>query len=95
MRNRTHRIADDLEAALPSPSEPDPDLLTDIAMAIDGAHIRAAYGFQSRHIDVTVGKIEVAGNRRGALLLHRRVRSRLWRRCAKRFGNKDGGLAEP
>ena len=30
-------------------------------MAIDGAHIRAAHGYQSRHIDVTVGKIEVAG----------------------------------
>jgi hypothetical protein len=28
-------------------------------MAIDGAHIRAAHGYQSRHIDVTVGKIEV------------------------------------
>jgi hypothetical protein len=55
------RIADDLEAAVPSPSEPDPDLATDIAMAIDGAHIRAAHGYQARHIDVTVGKIEVAG----------------------------------
>jgi hypothetical protein len=61
MRNRTHRIADDLEAAVPSPSEPDPDLATDIAMAIDGAHIRAAHGYQARHIDVIVGKIEVAG----------------------------------
>jgi hypothetical protein len=31
-------------------------------MAIDGAHIRAAHGYQSRHIDFTVGsKIEVAG----------------------------------
>jgi hypothetical protein len=30
-------------------------------MAIDGAHIRAAHGYQARHIDVTVGKIEVAG----------------------------------
>ena len=36
---------------------------------IDGAHIRAAHGYQSRHIDVTVGKIEVAGkpSRRFAL----------------------------
>ena len=32
-------------------------------MAIDGAHIRAAHGYQSRHIDVTVGKIEVAGRK--------------------------------
>jgi hypothetical protein len=59
MRNRTHRIADDLEAAVHSPSEP--DVATDITMAIDGAHIRAAHGYQARHIDVTVGKIEVAG----------------------------------
>ena len=28
---------------------------------IDGAHIRAAHGYQSRYVDVTVGKIEVAG----------------------------------
>jgi hypothetical protein len=61
MRNRTHRVADDLEVAVTSPSEPDSDLATDITMAIDGAHIRAAHGYQARHIDVTVGKIEVAG----------------------------------
>ncbi len=30
-------------------------------VVIDGAHIRAAHGYQSRHIDVIVGKIEVAG----------------------------------
>jgi hypothetical protein len=30
-------------------------------MVIDGAHIRSAHGYQSRHIDLTVGKIEVAG----------------------------------
>jgi Methylaspartate ammonia-lyase N-terminus len=28
---------------------------------IDAAHIRAAHGHQSRHLDVTVGKIEVTG----------------------------------
>jgi hypothetical protein len=40
-------------------------------MAIDGAHIRAAHAYQSRHIDVTVGTIEVAGKppRRFALAL--------------------------
>jgi hypothetical protein len=30
---------------------------------IDGAHIRAVPGHQSRHLDVTVGKIEVAGRK--------------------------------
>jgi hypothetical protein len=61
MRNRTHRVAADLEAAVSPTSEPDPDLSTEIMMVIDGAHIRAAHGYQSRHIDVTLGKIEVAG----------------------------------
>jgi hypothetical protein len=28
---------------------------------IDGAHVRAAHGYQLRHVDVTVGKIEVTG----------------------------------
>lgn len=27
---------------------------------IDGAHVKAAHGYQPRHVDVTVGKIEVA-----------------------------------
>jgi len=30
---------------------------------IDGAHIRAVPGHQSRHLDVTVGKVEVAGRK--------------------------------
>ena len=30
---------------------------------IDGAHIRAAPGYQSRHLDVTVGKVEVTDRR--------------------------------
>jgi hypothetical protein len=71
MRNRTHRVAADLERrdiALPEP-EPEIDPDTEIVVLIDGAHIRAADGYQSRHIDVTVGKIEVAGkpSRRFAL----------------------------
>ena len=42
-------------------SEIDP--APEMVVLIDGAHIRAAYGYQSRHIDVTVGKVEVAGKR--------------------------------
>ncbi len=63
MRDRTHRVAAGLEsaAAVSPKSEPDFDLSTEIMMVIDGAHIRAAQGYQSRHIDVTVGKIELAG----------------------------------
>jgi hypothetical protein len=95
MRNRTHRVAADLEAAVSPTSEPDPDLSTEIMMVIDGAHIRAAHGYQSRYIDVTVGKIEIAGRPPRRFALAPRVRSRLWRRCAKRFAKKDGGPAEP
>jgi hypothetical protein len=40
IRNRTHRVAADLEAAVSPTSEPDPDLSTEIMMVIDGAHIR-------------------------------------------------------
>lgn len=63
MRNRTHLIAADLEAAAAPELGPIPEPPTEITMAIDGAHIRAAHGYQSRHIDVTVGKIEVAGRK--------------------------------
>ena len=62
LRNRTHRVAANLESAataLPKP-EPDTDPSAEMTVFIDGAHIRAAPGYQSRHIDVTVGKIEVA-----------------------------------
>jgi hypothetical protein len=63
MRNRTHRVAADLESAVTALAKPNPDRdpSTEIMMVIDGAHIRAAHGYQARHIDVTVGKIEVAG----------------------------------
>jgi hypothetical protein len=63
MRNRTHRVAAGLEraaSALPKPA-PKIDPPAEMMVLIDGAHIRAAHGYQSRHIDVTVGKIEVAG----------------------------------
>src|ERR1700678_1425025 len=63
MRNRTHRVAADLERRAIAPPEPKAEIdpAGDMVVLIDGAHIRAAHGYQSRHIDVTVGKIEVAG----------------------------------
>ncbi len=63
MRNRTHRVAADLERAVTVSAKPDPDRdpSTEITMVIDGAHIPAAHGYQSRHLDVTLGKNEVAG----------------------------------
>ena len=63
LHNRTHRAAADLEAAAPPELEPAPDRPTEMLMAIDGAHSRAAHGYQLRHIDVTVGRIEVAGRK--------------------------------
>ncbi len=63
IRNRTHRVAADMEApsnaggAVPSVSS------KETVVMIDGAHIRAVPAHQSRHLDVTVGKVEVAGRK--------------------------------
>jgi hypothetical protein len=63
MRHRRHRVAADLEPmAIAQPKdEPETDPTAEMMVLIDGAHIRAAHGYQSRHVDVTVGKIEVTG----------------------------------
>jgi hypothetical protein len=47
MRNRTRRVAADLESAATASPKPEPDLdsSTEIMMVIDGAHIRAAHGY--------------------------------------------------
>ena len=44
----------------PAP-EPEAWLGAKIMVLIDGTHVRAAHGYQSRHLDVSVGKIEVDG----------------------------------
>ncbi len=63
IRNRTHRVAAEIEAS--STADPaDPSLSRkETVVMIDGAHIRAVPGHQSRHLDVTVGKVEVAGRK--------------------------------
>ena len=61
IRNRTHRVAADLEESSAAPADPSPSKET--VVMIDGAHIRAVPGHQSRHLDVTVGKVEVAGRK--------------------------------
>ena len=61
IRNRTHRMAEQIEATAPEAPKQAPALADEMVVMIDGAHIRAAHGYQSRHLDVTVGKIEVAG----------------------------------
>jgi len=64
MRNRTYRAAADLEAAASPAFEPAQERPTEITMVIDGAHIRAAHGYQSRDVDVTVGKIDATPTNR-------------------------------
>jgi hypothetical protein len=50
-----------LTARTPEAPKKTPALADEIVVMIDGAHIRATHGYQSRHVDVTVGKVEVAG----------------------------------
>ena len=84
VRNRLHRVAGDLHteearaAAETAASDPG------IVVAIEGAHIRAAPGYQTRHLDVTVGKVEAAGRlpRRFALAPSETERPLVPRRAA-------------
>lgn len=63
IRNRTHRVAAEIEASSAAdPADPSPSSKETVVM-IDGAHIRAVPGYQSRHLDVTVGKVEVVGRK--------------------------------
>ena len=66
VRNRLHRVAGRIEAveaaALPVSDVPRRrDAPAEIVVMIDGAHLRAVPGHPSRHLDVTVGKVETAG----------------------------------
>ena len=61
IRNRTHRVATEIEAEAPKAPADTPASTDEIVVMIDGAHIRAAPGYQTRQLDVTVGKVEVSG----------------------------------
>jgi hypothetical protein len=63
VRNRLHRTSEDLEVAdCRSKAKPvSASGAGEIVVFIDGAHIRAVPGHQSRHLDVTVGKVEARG----------------------------------
>lgn len=63
IRNRTQRVAAEIEAKAPEAPTDVPASNDEMIVMIDGAHIRAAPGYQSRHLDVTVGKVEVTGRR--------------------------------
>ena len=68
VRNRLHRVAAELHAeeAKVANTASAPAIETaasdpGIVVAIDGVHVRAAPGCQTRHLDVIVGKAEAAG----------------------------------
>ena len=67
VRNRLHRMARTIEAveaaALPAPAvlRRRHKAPAEIVVMIDGAHLRAVPGHPSRHLDVTVGKVEATG----------------------------------
>jgi hypothetical protein len=68
--NRRHRVADALEDAetnqmrsCPSSHTREDGAGEGIVVLIDGAHIRAAPGHRTRHLDVAVGKVEAPGRR--------------------------------
>ena len=66
VRNRLHRVAGRIEAVeaalLPAPAVPGRrKACGEIVVMIDGAHLRAVPAHHSRHLDVTVGKVEIAG----------------------------------
>jgi hypothetical protein len=63
MRNRTHRVAAEIENSSGADSAAPSGSRREMVVMIDGAHIRAVPGHQSRHLDVTVGKVEVAGRK--------------------------------
>lgn len=63
MRNRTHRIAAEIEDSSDAGSAAPSTSGEEIVVMIDGAHIRAVPGHQSRHLDVTVGKVETVGRK--------------------------------
>jgi len=58
-----HRVAAEIEAKAPEVPKDLPASNDEVMVMIDGAHIRATPGYQTRHLDVTVGKVEVSGRR--------------------------------
>jgi hypothetical protein len=61
IRNRLQQVATKMEARTPLAPEKLPSAKSEFVVIIDGAHIRASSGDQYRHLDATVGKVEVFG----------------------------------
>jgi hypothetical protein len=68
VRNRLHRVSSKIEA-VEADTPPVPaaqprrrrSKRAEIVVMIDGAHLRAVPGLNTRHVDVTVGKVETTG----------------------------------
>jgi hypothetical protein len=62
LRNRLHRVSAMIEAVTPPLPAATPRrrrrMRAEIAVMIDGAHLRAVPGPNSGHVDVTVGKVD-------------------------------------
>jgi hypothetical protein len=66
VRNRLHRVVADLNVAdaatgAAAPKMAEGPINREVTVMIDGAHLRAVPDLPSRHLDVTVGKVEIAG----------------------------------
>jgi hypothetical protein len=61
--NASRGVASKIEAKAPEAPKDVPASNDEMIVMIDGAHIRAAPGYQTRHVDVTVGKVELTGRR--------------------------------
>ena len=63
-----HRVAEELHARETDAEVTSPVAASlrasdpDVVVVMDGAHIRAVPWYQTRHLDVTVGKVEVPGS---------------------------------
>jgi hypothetical protein len=62
VRNRTHAVGRRLEAEAPSPAATNGPTPDEIVVALDGAYVRAAPGYQTGRFEVVLGKVE-AGTR--------------------------------
>lgn len=91
--NRTHRVAAEIGAS--SNADQAGSLSSkEEMMMIDGAHIRAVPGHRRRHLDVTVGKVEVAGRKTRRFAFAPKGADRPTTFCAARAPRRAGVLAK-
>jgi hypothetical protein len=90
IRHRTHHVAAAIEAKAPEAPKDVPASNDEMIVMIDGAHIRSAPGYQSRHLDITVGKVEVTGRRPRRFALAPKGSDHRLHPCAPLSSNRAG-----